>query len=158
MINQPMEPRNMKRSPELLVAITERDRILADMDIEAAKGYIVKHGGTLPKRPLDWERVLHLARFEVTTMPPDLRTASHVYLIRTGVQPLGISAHAGPYVKAALNLIFPKAMTDAYIRQADAMQAERQRDEVYERETMPPLIPGIQPPTKIIVLGEGTGR
>lgn len=115
------EPQKMERSPELTAAIAERDRILKDMDIEAAKAFIVKHGAKIPTRPLDWERVLHMARFEVTTMPDELRTASQIYLARNGAQSVMSLPHGSPYLAAALNLVFPKDLWDSTVLLSDTL-------------------------------------
>lgn len=112
---------SIERSAEVTEAINERDRILTDMDIEGAKAYIVKHGAKIPTRPLDWERVLHLARFEVTTMPAELRIASQIYLARNGAQSLMSLPHGSPYATAALNLIFPKDLWDKHVQVAELM-------------------------------------
>ena len=101
-------------------AFAERNRILLAMDVDAAKSFIVEHGGTVPKRPLNWERVLHLARFEVATIPDELRADSRIYLARNGAQSLLTLPHGSPYVRAALDLIFPKRLTDAHIRKIES--------------------------------------
>jgi len=85
----------------------ERDEILVAMDIERAKAFILLHGGTVPKRIPDWERVLHLARFECTNIPSELRQDSQIYLAMTGAQTIATLPQNSPYVRAALDLIFP---------------------------------------------------
>lgn len=97
-------------------AIAERDGILIAMDVEAAKAFIAKHGGRVPKSTIDWIRVLHLARLEVTSLSSNLAMESRIWLARNGAQSLTMLPPASPYVRAALNLIFPKDLTDAYVR------------------------------------------
>lgn len=100
---------------ELQGAIAERDRILTAMDVDAAQAFIAKHGGFVPKQAIDWTRVLHLARFEVTTMPTRLSQDSHIWLAKNGAQSITELSPSSPYLRAALDLIFPKDLTDAQI-------------------------------------------
>lgn len=101
-------------------ALAERDRILADLDVDAAKAFIVRHGGVAPKRSMDWLRVLHLARFECRSIPPELVGESRVYLARTGAQLIADLPERSPYLRAALDLVFPKDLTDAMIADLEA--------------------------------------
>lgn len=102
------------------VAIAERNRILQAMDIEAAKTFIAKHGGVVTKRKIDWERVLHLARFECAKgLPEEVWRESQIYLAMHGAQSLMMLPPTSPYVDAAMNLIFPKNLTDDYIREME---------------------------------------
>lgn len=103
------------KNPELTAALQERDRILTAMDQEAAKAFIVKHGGSAPKN-LDYELVLHLARHEVTTVPHELHMDSKIFLARSGHYGLAMEAPNSRYARAALDLIFPKTMTDDAVR------------------------------------------
>ena len=95
--------------------MAERNRILSAMDVEAAKAFIVQHGGHVPGGPLDWVKVLHLARFEVTTLPPELITESQIYLARNGAQRIGMFPPGSAYERAALDLLFPKDVFEAYL-------------------------------------------
>lgn len=107
----------------LMVALAERDEILRTVNIEGAKAFIVKHGAKLP-RVADWERVIHIARLEVTSLPQGLRDESLVYLARTGARSLSRGTRLSPkspYAIAAMNLIFPKTLTDALVRQIGAI-------------------------------------
>ena len=97
-------------------ALAERNRILIAMDQEAAKAFIVRHGGTAPKH-LDYEIVLHLARWDVETIADDLRQSTRVFLARAGKYGIAQMHPNSPYVRAALDLIFPKTLTDQYIRE-----------------------------------------
>lgn len=97
-------------------ALAERDAILTAMDIEAAKGFINRHDGFVPKGNIDWERVLHLARFEVTTLPDELLWESRIWLARHGAQSLMMLPPTSPYLRAALDLVFPKDLTDTYLK------------------------------------------
>jgi hypothetical protein len=97
-------------------AIAERDQILMVMDVEAAKVFIAKHGGFVPKGHIDWIKVLHLARFEAKSIAPELVSESHIWLARNGAQSLMTMPPSSPYVRAALDLIFPKDLTDAYVK------------------------------------------
>jgi hypothetical protein len=103
-------------------ALRERDDILTRMDSEAAKAYIVTHGGKVPRENLDWEKVLHLARLEVTTLPGEVRSESRVWLARNGAQSIMTLGPDSPYVTAVLDLIFPAALTDAYIAEMEKSQ------------------------------------
>lgn len=97
-------------------ALIERNRILVEMDQEAAKAFIVQHGGTAPTH-LDYEIVLHLARWDVETIADDLRQSSRVFLARAGKYGIAQMNPKSPYVCAALDLMFPKTLTDKYIRE-----------------------------------------
>lgn len=102
-------------SNALIDALAERDRILTDLDIDAAKAFIANHGGFVGSDQLDWLRVLHLARLEVQTMPPDLISDSRVYLTMTGARSIGTLPEASPYLRSAIDLVFPRDLTDAYL-------------------------------------------
>lgn len=104
----------------LTAALADRDRILADLDVEAAKAFIVRHGGVAPKQPMGWLRVLHLARFECRSIPPELVGESQVYLAWTGAQAIADLPPTSPYLRAALDLLFPKDLTDALIGDLEA--------------------------------------
>lgn len=100
----------------LEVAIAERDRILMDMDSEAAKSFIAKTGGFVPKsNKINWVRVLHLARFEVRSLPEVYVKESQMWLARNGAQSILMLPPTSPYLRAAMDLIFPKTITDAFI-------------------------------------------
>lgn len=99
----------------LTEALRERDRILAAMDVEAAKTFISKHGGFISSRPLDWIKVLHLARLEVTSLPEDLIRESRIFLAQNGAQSIPTLPATSPYLRAAMDLIFPEDLTDAFI-------------------------------------------
>lgn len=100
---------------ELQAALAERNRILESMDQEAAKAFIVKHGGLAPKN-LDYELVLHMARHEVMTISEDLRMDSKIFLARSGHYGFAMEPQNSKYARTALDLIFPKTMTDEAIR------------------------------------------
>lgn len=122
---------------QLVAAMDERDQILTAMDVEAAKRFIVKHGGSLPKRSLDWLKVLHIARFEWQGAPKELVTESRIYLARNGAQSMVMLPSGSPYLRAAQDLLFPRNPTEAYVRWAvGAMstptEAVRGRDEETE--------------------------
>lgn len=95
--------------------IEERNRILIDMDVEKAKAFIVAHGGSAPKSVKNWERVLHLARLECVTIDQDLRTDSHIYLAQHGAQSIETLPQNSPYLRAALDLIFPVDTFNAFM-------------------------------------------
>lgn len=97
-------------------ANVERDRILMAMDIPAAKQFIASHGGYVPRGNIDWTRVLHLARFEATSLPEEHRTASHIWLAQNGAQSLMDLPRESPSARAALDLIFPNDLTEEFIR------------------------------------------
>ena len=112
-----------KRNPPeaLAKALKERDDILLAMDVEKAKAFVVQHGGTAPPH-LDWVRILHLARFEVTSMPDEAKTDSHIWLAAHGAKSISMYPQDSPYVLVTLNLIFPKHLTDAYIKSVEGVQ------------------------------------
>src|SRR4051812_39157664 len=85
-------------------ALAERDQILTNMDVDAAKAYIAKHGGFVPKGAIDWTRVLHLARLEVTTLPADVNMDSRIWLARNGAQSVMMLSADSPYLRAAMDL------------------------------------------------------
>lgn len=97
------------------IVIAERNHILRKMDIDGAKHFIAKHGGFVPKSSIDWVRVLHLARYEVRTMPEDMHWESRIWLAQHGAVSLMMLPPRSPYLRAAMDLIFPKDMTDEYI-------------------------------------------
>jgi hypothetical protein len=101
--------------PTLPEALAERDQILMAMDIDAAKAFIAKHGGYVPRGKIDWTRVLHLARFEVQTMPHEAIWESRMWLAKNGAQSVGTLPETSPYLRAAIDLIFPKDIMDAYL-------------------------------------------
>lgn len=103
-------------SDQLTDALAERDRILVAMDVDAAKAFIAKHGGVVPRRSLDWTKVLHLARFETRTMPEDLFWESRIYLAQNGAQSIATLPPTSPYLRAALDLIFPRDLITADMR------------------------------------------
>lgn len=103
---------------QISVAIAERNRILIDMDQDAAKAFVVEHGGKAPKR-LDWEIVLHLARCDVETISDDLRQESRIFLARSGYYGITSLPQNSFYARAAMDLIFPHDLTEAFIRQME---------------------------------------
>lgn len=106
------------------LAIEERNQILRDMDIEAAKAFIAKHGGVVTQRKIDWVRVLHLARFECAKgLPDEGWRESQMWLAMNDARSVMMLRPTSPYVEAALNLIFPKQLTDDYIRQMEGKTA-----------------------------------
>jgi hypothetical protein len=102
-------------SEELEIALDERDQILRRMDVDGAKQFIAKHGGFVPKSSIDWVKVLHLARYEVTTMPEDMQWSSRIWLAQHGAQSLMMLPPHSPYLRAAMDLVFPKDVIDAGI-------------------------------------------
>lgn len=109
---------------ELQSALAERDRILIALDQSAAKEFIVKHGGKAPEN-LNYELVLHMARHEVTLMPENLHMDSKIYLARSGHYGLAMEPPKSQYARAALDLIFPRVMTDQFIEQhADELMSD----------------------------------
>lgn len=124
---------------KLEAAIAQRDEILKAMDVDRAKGFILATGGTVPKRALDWTVILHLARHEVTTMPEDLHMESKVALARSGKYGIASLSPKSPYLLAAMDLIFPKTLTDADIKATkDATLAEVIADERHPAEVFDP--------------------
>jgi len=106
----------MTTETALNVAIAERDRILTAMDVDSAKAFIAKHGGHVPRqRRFDWERVLHLARFEASSMPEDVWWESRIWLARHLGKSLGGLPERGPYARATVDLLFPRDLTESYI-------------------------------------------
>lgn len=85
------------------------------MDIDAAKAFIAKHGGHVPRRTIDWTKVLHLARVECKALPDEAIRESHIWLARNGAQSVMTLPPTSPYVRAAVDLIFPKDVTDAFL-------------------------------------------
>lgn len=104
----------------IAAAMADRDRILSALDVEDAKRFIVAHGGTIPRRPLDWLQVLHLARFDVMTTTDEDRTDSRIYLARTGGQSIGTLPATSPYLTAAMDLIFPRDLFASSMTELEA--------------------------------------
>lgn len=99
-------------------ALAERDSILMTLDVDRAKAFITQHGGTLPGGKIDWLRVLHIARFECRSIPPEYVTDSQIYLARHGAQSIRTLAPGSTYTKAALALLFPPDTVEAQMRKA----------------------------------------
>lgn len=114
-------------------ALAERNRILEALDVDAAKAFIAQHGGSVPSRKMDWLRVLHLARFEVTNLPPDLVTESQIYLARTGAQSVATLPAASPYLKAAMDLIFPSALVKVVLDDAQQPHEDTHMDQHFTK-------------------------
>lgn len=98
----------------LTEAIQERDRILVDMDVEAAKAFIAAHGGRVTKRKIDWVQVLHMVRIEVLTLPEAMRHESRVWLAQRGARSILTLPGNSPYVLMAMELAFPRDVTEAF--------------------------------------------
>lgn len=96
-------------------ALTERDQILTAMDVDAAKAFIANHGGFVPSGVINWVKVLHLARYEVRSLPDELVRESHIWLAVHGAQSVMTLSPTSPYCRAAMDLIFPKDLTDALV-------------------------------------------
>lgn len=109
----------MSGSPELAEALDERNRIVAAFDIEAAKAWVIKHGGKVHAQA-NWERVLHIARMEINTLPERMRSDSHIWLARNGAIGLSTAPNHRDCLQA-LDLIFPKTMTDELIARSMGM-------------------------------------
>lgn len=107
----------MARSETLDIALAERDEILRTMDVERAQQYIAKHGGTVTKQDIDWIKVLHLARLEVTSIPEAMRQESRLWLAQNGARSLKDYGMTSPYGRMTIDLIFPATLTNAYIEQ-----------------------------------------
>jgi len=103
----------------LAAAIQERDEILLAMDVARAKGFITAHGGKVPARSLDWVKVLHLARYEVTSLPEPERRASRLWLAMHGAQEVRSLPLTSPYLLAALDLIFPRDLIDTVMAERE---------------------------------------
>lgn len=106
-------------------AIAERDQILAAMDVDAAKMFIVKHGGTVPRGTLDWIKVLHLTRYETRSLPAEMVSDSHIWLARHGAQSISTLPPTSPYVRVVMDLLFPRNLTDAVLEQSGAVPPGR---------------------------------
>lgn len=90
----------------LKAAIAERDEVIASMDAEQARRFVAKHGGG--RYHLNWGVVLHLARWEIETVPWELREESRIFLAREGKYGVTQMNPRSHYAKAALDLLFPK--------------------------------------------------
>jgi hypothetical protein len=99
-------------NPEIARGVEERNRILIDMDVEAAKAFIRDTGGTVPKRALDWKRVLHLARLEVQDIDQSFIDVSRVYLAMTGAQSIMMLPRGSVYFRCAMSLLLPDPWVD----------------------------------------------
>jgi hypothetical protein len=100
---------------QLSDALAERDDILINMDVDRAKDFVKRHGGTVHHN-LNWERVLHLARYEVKTIPHELHQDSHIYLARNGAQSVMDLNPNSQYARCVLHLIFPFNLTEESIK------------------------------------------
>lgn len=101
--------------PNLESILTERDQILMDLDQDAAKAFVIKHGGKAPST-IDWEIVLHLARWEVETIPAEEKQETRIFLARSGKYGIASLPQNSVYARVTLDLIFPKdIISDAYI-------------------------------------------
>ena len=108
-------------------SIKERDEILLSMDVERAKSFIKKHGAPLPSGRINWEQVLHMARFEVTSIPEEDRIDSHIWLAQNVGASLATLPPDSKYVRVVLDLIFPRDDYEA------TMEAMRQPKPVWPR-------------------------
>jgi hypothetical protein len=109
----------------IAVAIAERDRILIALDVDAAKAWIVQYGGKAPKN-VNWPMVLHVARFECESIRAShnrLWWESRIWLAKHGAVSIGNDPDKRACV-VALDLIFPKALTDAFIATMHEGQAD----------------------------------
>lgn len=100
----------------LAAAIAERDEVIASMDAERARDFVAKHGGR--RYHLNWGTVLHLARWEIKTVPDHLRRESRLYLARDGKYGILQMNQRSNYAKAALDLLFPRDVTNEVEREA----------------------------------------
>jgi hypothetical protein len=109
----------MSRTEDLTEALKERDQILIDLDIDAAKAFILKHGGriTNQQESLNWLRIIHMARLECLSVPQYFRDASRMWLATRYPQRIGDLSLNSPYASVTLDLIFPRTMTDDYIEE-----------------------------------------
>lgn len=90
--------------------IAERDAVLLSLDAEQAKTFIRAHGGKVPSGRVNWDQVLHVARFECMSIPAEARTDSHIWLAQNGAQSLATLPPESKCVRAALDLLFPPDM------------------------------------------------
>jgi hypothetical protein len=95
-------------------AIAERDRILMTLDQTAAKAFVKAHGAKLPPGPLNWERVLHLARLECVNLDPKAISDSRIWLARNGATSIATGDESRE-ADVALNLIFPLDTYEAFM-------------------------------------------
>lgn len=102
-------------SEQFAAVMKERDAILVSMDVDKAKAFIAEHGGAVPRSIKDWERVLHLARFECVKIDHRLRVDSQIYLATTGAQSVDSLPPNSPYLRAAMDLLFPVDTFEAYM-------------------------------------------
>lgn len=98
----------MSERTAIAVAVAERDHILATMDVEAAKRFMVEHGGIVPKGAINWVYVLHLARWEVASLPEPLRIESCIWLFGSTGRSLAMLSPRNRHRRVAMDLVSPK--------------------------------------------------
>ncbi len=115
-------------NPEMTRGIEERNRILIDMDVEAAKTFIRDTGGKVPNRPLDWKRVLHLARLEVQDIDQSFIDVSRVYLAMTGAQSIMMLPLGSVYFRCAMSLLLPESWVKEMLESYEAIRHNRKEE------------------------------
>lgn len=99
--------------------LDKRDDILKRMDVQGAKEFLREHGGFVAPDRMDWVRILHLARLECVVIDHEFREESHIYLARTGAQRVSMLPSGSPYLKSAMDLLFPPLM---FFREMDKIR------------------------------------